>query len=472
MPNLKRTALFLFAATVAVVSGCGQTPGAGGGLDAGMVHDAAMAAPPDLTPPCTELRCRVVKDCMGDGTSLSGVVNIPAGRLPLYNATVYVPNSAVAPIVHGPSCDLCDDLVSGDPIVQGQTNVKGEFHLKNVPAGDNVPLVIRVGKWRRQVMIPHVTACMENKLDPELTRLPRNQKEGDLPRIALTTGSADAVECLLRKLGVDDSEFTPETGTGSVNLFNGHGGADGYDMKHNNGVKFTVASDSPTMTTGWWSDPKHWNAYDLVLLSCEGAPYPEEKSPVARMALQDYINKGGRVFASHWHNIWIGGGPAPLSTVGQFFDKASSKGFLTPINATIDQSTNKGKALAQWLLEAGGSLQLGEMQIMNAKNSVISIDPMLTQRFVYYDDPANMKRETQYFTFNAPVGAKPDMQCGRMVFTDLHVSGSNGIDPMFDRSLPSTPFPTGCVTELLSAQEKALIFLLFDLSNCLMTMIG
>src|SRR4029077_60110 len=111
----------------------------------------------------------------------------------------------------------------GSPIVRATTDEKGEFVLTGVPAGTDIPLVITSGKWRRQIKIPSVTACADTQLAQGDARLPKNKTEGDIPKIALTTGSADSLECLLRRMGIDDSEITTSAGAGRVHLYTGNG---------------------------------------------------------------------------------------------------------------------------------------------------------------------------------------------------------------------------------------------------------
>jgi hypothetical protein len=50
--------------------------------------------------------------------------------------------------------------------------------------------------------------------------------------------------------------------------------------------------------------------------------------------------------------------------------------------------------------------------------------------------------------------------------SDLHVSASAAAGMPSDSG--KQPFPNGCVTTDLTPQEKALEFMLFDLSSCVM----
>jgi len=412
-----------------------------------------------ISRPCVNLECRQTSCVMGGckqpvcagnaRTTLRGKVYDPAGKVPLYNVVVYVPNAPLDPINTGPTCERCDSSVSGKPITTALTDTKGEFLLDNVPVGADVPLVVQVGKWRRTITLPSINACTENRADdPNLMRLPRNMMEGHIPKIALTTGGADRLECLLRKIGVSDSEFTPETGTGRVNFYVGRGSggqpSPGFAPTHNGGAVFPPA---PT----FWENPANFDKYDIVILSCEGAQFPNEKSQAARMGLQAYANKGGRVFASHWHNVWLQHGAAPWPTVANWAMRGGN--LPDPFTTTVDTSFPKGSALADWLVNVQASMTRGQLTINEGKHTLDSVNPMLSRQWT----SSTMPPAVQYFTFNTPVGAQAAMECGRVVFTDIHVSAGD---------MSGRPWPTGCVTTDLSPQEKALEFMLFDLSSC------
>jgi hypothetical protein len=393
--------------------------------------------------PCVGLECQVPV-CPGGTTTLRGVVYAPEGTLPLYNVVVYVPNGPLDPIPDGVTCDTCQTGLSGQPIVATLSDTKGEFVLEGVPAGADIPLVLQIGKWRREIVVPSVAPCTETVVTPDLTRLPRNQSEGHIPRIAMVTGGADALECLLRKVGLEDQEFTPEVGAGRVNMFAGYEGGRKYSGGLNDGAPFPKGKSL-------WDDLAKLKNYDMVLMACEGSTDKSNKSAQARQNIVDYAGVGGRLFFSHWHNIWIEEGAAPFPTAATFEHEDDLD---DPFTAKIDMTFPKGMALAQWLVNVAGSAQLGEIVITAGQNTVAAINDAVSTRWIYGEDPTSV----QYFTFNAPIGAPEEQQCGRVVDTDIHVSSGDD---------PGKSFPSGCSTTDLSPQEKVLIFMLFELSSCL-----
>ncbi len=410
--------------------------------------DAPILLGSDTEPPCVNLQCKQKKDCPAGGTtSLSGKVLDPSGKIPLYNALVYVPNAAVDVFKPGIACDRCASVPSGRPIAVTLTDAKGEFVLKNVPVDVNVPVVVQIGRWRRQVTVPTVAACKDTPLDAEVTRLPRSKAEGDIPQIAISTGGADAIECFFRKLGIAPAEFTNPSGPGRVHLYQGKR-TDPFGT-----VVDGSKIDNATPTgKALWDSLDELKKHDIVVLSCEG---DENDGPTGTMSaaakqnIFDYVNAGGRVFASHYHYTWIKKGIAPLPTTANWVPNVD-EGDRT---VTVDQSFPRGQALAEWLQNVGATATPGKIAMIDLRKNVASVNPAVSRQWIH--DPGV---STKYFSFNTPIGKPVAEQCGRTVYTDIHVSSGD---------IAGGTFPANCVTGGLFPQEKALLFLIMDLASCI-----
>lgn len=407
--------------------------------------------------PCEGIGCKQVVCAGGGTTSISGTVFAPNGTLPIYNATVYVPLREVGPITTGATCDRCTEL-SGNPLVSTVTDEQGRFTLNNMPATNDVPVVIQIGKWRRKITIPAVPECTNTTVDVGMTRLPKNKTEGDIPRIAITTGQRDALECLVRKIGVEDSEITNSSGTGRVHLFQGRGGTGRFDAARG-GATFSNA-------TTLWATEASLSAYDVVVMSCEGGNFADDKMN-SRAAMKAYADKGGRAFASHWHNYWLAFGPPPWNEAVTFYYQGHLAGEtdlpdLNSVTADIDTGFPKSDALSKWLVNVGASTTPGKIPLVAAQHTAIGYNSAYAERWIHLPTTANNRPSLQYASLTTPLEKPAAEKCGRVVFSDIHVSSG-------DSSATNLAYPSGgCTTAVttLSPQEKVLAFMLFDISSC------
>jgi hypothetical protein len=425
---------------------------------------------------CTGL-CEHQVHCGGGGaTTVVGKVYAPNSVEPLFNAVVYVPNAPLPDITDGVSCDRCEDEDLGQPLVAAISAPDGSFELRHVPAGVPFPLVIKMGKWRRVVTIPAVEACTTQALTPAQSRLPRNRAEGHIPRIAVSTGQVDALECVLRKAGIDEAEFTRPEGNGRVHLYRANGAhAPGSTAACDaecgactshcgsvacffgtcsayNACRSACLSNAPRL----YADQGTLDSYDVVMFGCEASA--QDRPAAARARLLEYVDKGGRLFLSHWSMDWIvrpSYSTVPLSDTADWSGPFTGGLSETGQEAFVETSFARGQSFSDWLGHVGASVSPGVVRIEEARAHVVSTTEH-GRTWIHTTQQDHARQSVQYLTFNTPVGASEEAMCGRGVYTAFHVAtGSHG----------SATFPNHCGGPL-TPQEKVLLFMMFDLAAC------
>ncbi|MBS1118613.1 MAG: Tryptophan synthase alpha chain [Deltaproteobacteria bacterium] len=470
-------------ATCGVVSdGCGGVTANCGSCAAGSTCGGGLVPNTCAATACTGL-CLQQDACTNmSKTTITGTVTAPGHTNtavfgnpdPIYGALVYVPNDAVgaptygvAPFTQGVSCDSCSSLVTGSPLVSVTTGVDGTFTLNNAPCGTNIPLVIQLGRWRRQITIPSVACCAQTTLTNTQTHLPRNKVgepgdlKSDIPLMAFSTGNVDALHCVLRKIGIDDSEFTNPNGTGRVRFY-----AD-------NGAK--INGSTPAAST-LYGNATELAKYDMALFECVGNRVT--KSAADRQRVIDYANVGGRVFATHFSYVWLtnSDGTAGSSTAPkpwfQTADWLVNQGNFDGVTGLVDQTVQgdpatqtRRIAFASWLKLVGASTTLGQIVVNVVRNDFNSVNSaaatMLGTPAQQWLSASTPFSGPLHYTFDTPISYAPDpaptTQCGRVLYSDFHVS---------DARTGGATFPTECTDGLMTPQEKTLEFMLFDLASC------
>ncbi|MGD0629008.1 MAG: Ig-like domain repeat protein [Terracidiphilus sp.] len=396
-------------------------------------------------------------------TTISGTVYDPRtlanGGLPVPGVLVYATTGTVAPLTPGVQCLTS---ASSAPIVPGivsftNTAVDGTFTLNNVPVNATYTVVIQAGKWRRQFTeTVGTTALAGIELD-----MPSNHKQGDIPLIAISTGGVDGMECVLRDMGIADTEFTDDNGTvnpgGRIHLYQGSGTPQA--------VGGAVINASTPSETVLMSSPTTMNGYDVLMFPCQGGP-DGQATPAGATNLLNYANTGGRVFATHYGYAWLDPSPPFDSQFPPVVDWNHNLEFPFPDPgaATINTGFTDGAALAQWLLNEGASNTYGQVELSTLRNDISAVIPPTQSWATVNSDSAIMQ-----ITFNAPVGAPAANQCGRVLYNEYHVvdlenlPNGNDTGQVYPSECPGSALPPG--SNKMTPQEEMLEYALFDLSS-------
>lgn len=403
----------------------------------------------------------------GATTTVTGTVYAPNALLPIPDALVYVPNGGmtypygVQPFtdgVAGGACDRCGAETSGTPLVKTTSAYDGTFTLANVPVGTAIPLVIQVGRWRRIVTVD-VPACATTALTASQTRLPTRQAEGgaadNIPLMAIATGNVDALECVIRKLGVEDGQFTNPSGNGRVRFYQDNGAV--------------IDGNTPAYSTLSGSQVE-LDRYDALIFACRGGSHDINNTTQRRVIdvatnTNAYVNKGGRAFFTHFSYSWLYD-IAPSSALpwpGTSTGAVNHHSWNNAVTGEVDVGFAKGQTFAQWLgvpaVNALSAVNPARIDIDEARHNMDSpLGAVPAQSWIttYQDNP---EAATLHLTFNTPWNAAPVDQCGRVLFSSFHVTTNS--------STRDVTFPDECDTNPMTPQEKVLAFMLFDLTSCI-----
>jgi hypothetical protein len=447
------------------LSGFGTDAGdSGTGADGG-IPDSSLIFPDVSTEGggCVNLQCDL-PTCTGTNTTtISGTVYAPNGTLPLYNIIVYIPNAPVAPFTAGVTCDQCGAAVSGNPVSVALTDSTGHFQLTNVPAGTNIPLVMQVGKWRRQVSIPTVNPCVDNPVGQQvngveqMTRLPAKQSEGSMPHVAITTGGCETFACIMPKLGIDPSEYGP--------------GPTSATTKPTKAFSFYSGSGAGAPTGSppaqpFWNDVNQLKNFDLAMFSCECEEPPDANS-TSYAAVRSYLEAGGRIFTTDFMYVWYKFSTDTNLNAPPWSWPGGAPPGADPVD--VDTTFPKGQALGDWMYYVSGIApyksqvhtyppQKDVFPVTAAGGYVFDNVHAINTKYGLEWTHSGTPSDPRIITMGMPSAQPPAMQCGKGVHIDFHV------DQSYD--VVDSQYPVGC-SNLMREPELATVFFFFDIASCI-----
>lgn len=344
-------------------------------------------------------------------TTLRGKTYAPNGTLPLAGVLVYETDSPPAPIPDGTYCDSCRVLPAGTFV---QSGADGSFELMG-HAGTRY-LVTEKGQFRRVRTIEVGADGTVQDVAKEITTLPGataagvNGQDDTIARIAMmaeqTPGDHDAIQQALAALGIT-SWTSFENDLGKVT-------------------------------------EENLRKYHIALFPCDGSPRNKPGS-AERAALRAFVQAGGKVYASDWSHQFV---DEPFK---EFFKNpnrtwAADTGAQAPAGKYVDDglkawlgNVSPGENPEATHFEGVWSTYLGvkAADVPDATGALHSVTP-----HVYASVTEN---SGLYYSKEAATSMQ--FGCGRALLSTFHVHGGSSAN--------------------LLMQEKALLYMLLDVSTCI-----
>jgi hypothetical protein len=445
------------------------------------------------------LLCNQQVSCPGTTTTtLTGTVRagVPAflpGQTPdpVPNVLVYIPTdpAGTLPTVgQGYAAEQCPSCSAdvGPATVSTYTAFDGTFTLKNVPVGTSIPVVIQLGRWRREVTVNVANSCGANSAG--IINMPRNQHDGafaNIPLTAVSTGNVDALECILLKMGIDASEFTASSGAGRIHIYaagpNTYLDPPSATVPLGDGPGAYIADGSGNVA----SLPEHallgsggtFLDYDQIMLPCWGIPAGFNGGTAANQRTAEepgnllaYANAGGHFFATHYSYTWLVNNGA-FNGVAQWDPIAD--GIVTGpwvLNVSPSVPVAHPGLFVQWLNLVGalvgarpdaGAPNPAQVSIANPRFDVAAVAGGSVDWIDGVDQTPDAgvfgQPLVEHFTFDT-LTPGTTQSCGHEIFSDFHVTNSSNTNVL--------AFPAECQATPLTPQERILEYMIWDLGAC------
>lgn len=368
------------------------------------------------------------------GARYHGVVYGPGGLFPVSGALVAAYVEPPPAIPSSTYCERCVELPSG--IAHTTSAADGSFTIQ-IPVGANVHLVTQKGQFRQVWPMVAEATPGDYPVPGSVTTLPsRNGSGGTIPRIALVYGDSDAIQDVLAKAGIGETDGAYGHRWGSeVGVF---------DVFDNSG--FAEPHGEPLASL--IQDLDRMLQYHVIFFACSyNANFSFMQDATVQSNLREYVRRGGKLYVSDYayavvdmvwpEFVWFDD-PLHGGCVENRFPDGCNHG--PPFDAP---SRTRDTRLAEWLLAVdptssaiAGGASFTTRENWNTIGGVfpgyIGDDPTTgarvmgeprvwvegTWNYEPDDAPASWDRATHHpFTVSWPFG------CGRVLYTTYHTVG-------------------------------------------------